>query len=82
MILIYFDFFITVTESLKIFGIDETIKDLIVVVFQDENQEKIKTIQVKLVSQELLHFGKAFPGVQICSGNLKSIQDFFFDNNE
>ena len=46
----YFNFFITVTESLKIFGIDETVKDLIVVVFQDENQEKIKTIQVKLVS--------------------------------
>jgi hypothetical protein len=28
-----------------------------VVVFQDENKENIKTIQVKLVSQELLHFG-------------------------
>ena len=39
-----------VTESLKIFGIDESVKDLIVVVFQDESQEKIKTIQVKLVS--------------------------------
>ena len=49
-ILVYFNFFITVTESLKIFGIDETVKDLIVVVFQDESQEKIKTIQVKLVS--------------------------------
>ena len=41
--LTYFDFFITVTESLKIFGIDETVKDLIVVVFQDENQEKKKS---------------------------------------
>ena len=38
-----------VTESLKIFGIDKSVKDLIVVVFQDESQEKIKTIQVKLV---------------------------------
>ena len=34
-----------VTESLKIFGIDKSVKDLIVVVFQDESQEKIQKIQ-------------------------------------
>ena len=33
------------TESLKIFGIDDSVKDLIVVVFQDENEEKINAIQ-------------------------------------
>ena len=30
---------------MKIFGIDKSVKDLIVVVFQDESQEKIKIIQ-------------------------------------
>ena len=34
-----------VTESLKIFGIDKSVTDLIVVVFQDESQEKIQKIQ-------------------------------------
>jgi len=34
-----------VTESLKLFGIDESIKDLIVVLFQDESQEKFKSMQ-------------------------------------
>merc|ERR1712020_403206 len=34
-----------VTESLKMFGIDETMQDLLVVLFEDENQEKFKSIQ-------------------------------------